>query len=72
MIGKAEIELGKAIIKENLQAEIDASPIDQERSKAMLTLMMEGGWDQRASGKAIIVHPDESCPSDQERTKYVH
>ncbi len=54
MIGKDEIGLGKDIINENLQAEIDASPINRERSKAMLSLMMDGGWYQRASGHAYI------------------
>jgi hypothetical protein len=51
MIGKAQIGLRKTIIKENLQAKIDIIPINREQSKAMLTLMMDGGWDQHASGK---------------------
>jgi hypothetical protein len=42
-IGKAQIALGKKIIKENLQKEISLSPIDQELNKAKVTLMMDGG-----------------------------
>jgi hypothetical protein len=51
-IGKAKIALGKKIIKDNLQKEILLSPMDLELSKAKVTLMMDGGWDQQASGKA--------------------
>jgi hypothetical protein len=52
-IGKAQIALGKKIIKENLQEEISLSPMDLELNKAKVTLMMDGGWDQRASGRAF-------------------
>ena len=52
VIGKAQISLGKTIIRSNLQKEIALSPMDLELNKAKLTLMMDGGWDQRASGKA--------------------
>jgi hypothetical protein len=52
-IGKAQIALGKKIIKENLQEEILLSPMDLELKKAKVTLMMDGGWDQRASGRAF-------------------
>jgi hypothetical protein len=53
MIGKAqEIGLGKTIISANLQKEISLSPMDLELNKAKVTLMMDGRWDQRASGKA--------------------
>jgi hypothetical protein len=52
-IGNAQIALGKNIIKENLQEEIALSPMDLERNKAKVTLMMDGGWDQQASGRAF-------------------
>jgi hypothetical protein len=52
-IGKAQIALGKKIIKENLQEEISLSPMDLELNKAKMTLMMDGGWNQRASGRAF-------------------
>jgi hypothetical protein len=52
MIGKVQIRLGKEIINSNLQKEIALSPMDLELNKAKLTLMMDGGWDQRASGKS--------------------
>ena len=52
MIGKAEILLGKEIIRRNLENEIALSPIDPVLNKAKVTLLMDGGWDQRASGKA--------------------
>jgi hypothetical protein len=52
-IGKAQIALGKKIIKENLQEEISLSPMDLELNKAKVTLMMDGGWDQQASGRAF-------------------
>jgi hypothetical protein len=52
-IGKAQIALGKKIIKENLQEEISLSPMDLELNKAKVTLMLDGGWDQRASGRAF-------------------
>ena len=44
--------MGKKIMEENLQAEIAASPVDTSINKGKVTLMMDGGWDQRASGKA--------------------
>jgi hypothetical protein len=47
-IGKAQIALGKKITNENLQKEISLSPMDLELNKAKVTLMMDGGWDQRA------------------------
>jgi hypothetical protein len=52
MIGKAQIRLGKRIIRSNLQKEIALSPMDLELNKAKVTLMMDGGWDQPASRKA--------------------
>jgi hypothetical protein len=52
-IGKARIALGKKIIKENLQEEISLSSMDLELNKAKVALMMDGGWDQRASGRAF-------------------
>lgn len=52
MIGKSEIHLDKKIINQNLQNEIAVSPMDLTLKKAKVTLMMDGGWDQRASGKA--------------------
>jgi hypothetical protein len=62
-IGKAQIALGKKIIKENLQEEILLSPMDLELNKAKVTLMMDGGWDQRASAGSSTVCQDEWCPS---------
>jgi hypothetical protein len=52
MIGKTQIRLGKLIISSNLQKEIALSPMDLELNKAKITLMMDGGWDQCASGRA--------------------
>jgi hypothetical protein len=52
MIGKAQIGLGKKIINVSLQKETSLSPMDLELNKAKATLIMDGGWDQRASGKA--------------------
>jgi hypothetical protein len=52
LIGKFQIWLGKNIIVENLKNEIALSPMNNELKKAKLTLLMDGGWDQRASGKA--------------------
>jgi hypothetical protein len=37
---------------QNLQNEIAVSPMDLTLNRAKLTLMMDGGWDQPASGKA--------------------
>jgi hypothetical protein len=51
-LGKAIILLGERIMKKNLENEIAESPWDYVLEKAKLTLMMDGGWDQRASGKA--------------------
>jgi hypothetical protein len=51
-IGKAIILLGEIIIKKNLENEIAESPRDSVLKKAKLTLMTDGGGDQRASGKA--------------------
>jgi hypothetical protein len=52
LIATAQISLGKRIIEENLKKEIALSPMNKELQQAKLTLMMDGGWDQRASGKA--------------------
>ncbi len=52
LIGKFQIALGKKIVAKNLRDEIALSPMNNELQKAKLTLMMDGGWDQRASGKA--------------------
>jgi hypothetical protein len=57
MIGKAQIRLGKTIISLNLQKEIALSPMDLELNKAKLTLVMDGGCDQRASGKSYNSSP---------------
>jgi hypothetical protein len=51
-LGKAIILLGERIMKKNLENEIAESPWDYVLEEAKLTLMMDGGWDQRASGKA--------------------
>jgi hypothetical protein len=53
LMGKYQIALGKRIIAQNLRYEIALSPMNNELQKAKLTLMMDGGWDQRASGKGI-------------------
>jgi hypothetical protein len=52
LLGKAQIRLGKEILEQNLRDEIALSPIDPALDRAQVTLMMDGGWDQRASGKA--------------------
>jgi hypothetical protein len=51
-LGKAIILLGERIMKNNLENGIAESPWDTVLKKAKLTFMMDGGWDQRASGKA--------------------
>ena len=51
-IGKVQIALGKRILKENVDNENAISPVDPVLNKAKGTLMMDGGWDQHASGKA--------------------
>jgi hypothetical protein len=51
-MGKYQIALGKRINEQNLRDEIALSPMNDDSQKANLTLMMDGGWDQRASGKA--------------------
>jgi hypothetical protein len=51
-LGKAIILLGKRILKKNLENKIAVSPWDTVLEKAKLTFMMDGGWDQGASGKA--------------------
>ena len=52
LIGKFQIALGKKIVAKNLRDEIALSPMNDDLQKAQLTLLMDGGWDQRASGKA--------------------
>ena len=52
MIGRAQILLGKTNIKANLQNEIAVCPIDPVLNKVKITLMMDGGWEQCAPGKA--------------------
>ena len=49
---KISSESRKKIVLENLKNEIALSPMNNDLKKAKLTLMMDGGWDQRASGKA--------------------
>jgi hypothetical protein len=51
-IAKAIILHRERIMKHNLEYEIAVSPWNTVLDKAKLTLMMDGGWDQRASGKA--------------------
>jgi hypothetical protein len=51
-LGKAIILLGERIMKKNLENEISESQWDTVLEKAKLIFMMDGGWDQRASGKA--------------------
>jgi hypothetical protein len=55
LLGKFQIWLGQNIIVENQKNEIALSPMNDELKKAKLTLMMDGGWDQRASGKAYNI-----------------
>ena len=52
LIGKQQILLGENILKQNLQEEISLSPLNTTLNRSQLTLMMDGGWDQWASGKA--------------------
>jgi hypothetical protein len=52
MIAIAQIALGKIILRENLLEEIAASPWNDTIKRFMLALLMDGGWDQRASGNA--------------------
>jgi hypothetical protein len=72
LLGKFQIWLGKNIIAENLKNEIALSPMNDELKKAKLTLMMDGGWDQRASGKASTVPLDVTCLSELGQTKWWH
>ena len=52
LIAKFQIRLGKKLLNDNLQEEIRLSPMNEKLHRHMLALMMDGGWDQRASGKA--------------------
>ena len=52
LIGKAQIRLAKKIMSDNLQEEARLSPMNTEVNRKKVTLCMDGGWDQRASGKA--------------------
>jgi hypothetical protein len=52
LIAQSQICLERQIIAGNLEKEIALSPMNEELQQAKLTLMMDGGWDQRASGKA--------------------
>jgi hypothetical protein len=52
LIGKVQIRLGEKIFKQNLQEEISLSLMNTKLNRAKVTLMMDGGWDQRTSGKA--------------------
>jgi hypothetical protein len=52
LIGKREILLGETIIEQNLQDEIAVSEWDTILNKAKVTVCLDAGWDQRASGKA--------------------
>ena len=53
IIGMAQIRLGKRIIAENLEEEISLSPMDLALNRAKVVTGMDGGWDQRASGKSF-------------------
>ncbi len=52
LIGKAQICLAKKIMSDNLQKEERLSPMNTEVNRKKVTLCMDGGRDQRASGKA--------------------
>jgi hypothetical protein len=52
LIGKAQILLGDKIMKNNLQDEVALSLMNTTINWAKVTLMIDGGWDQRVSGKA--------------------
>jgi hypothetical protein len=70
LVSRAQILFGARILKENFQNEIAVSPMDTTLNKAMLTLMMDGGWDQRTSGKAYN-SPSGRVASIGGRTKKV-
>jgi hypothetical protein len=73
LLGKFQIWLGKNIIAENLKNEIALSPMNDELKKAKLTLMMDGGWDQRASAVRRTTMPlDVTCLSELRQTKWWH
>jgi hypothetical protein len=57
LIEKAQILLGDKIMRQNLQDEIALSPMNTTINQAEVTLMMDGGWNKRASGKAYIIVP---------------
>ncbi len=52
LIGKRQISLGETIIEQNLQDEIAVSEWDTVLKKAKVTMGVDAGWDQRASGTA--------------------
>jgi hypothetical protein len=52
LIGIAQIRLGKKIIAKNLEDEIAVSPMNHTINRRGVALNMDGGWDQRASGKS--------------------
>jgi hypothetical protein len=60
MIGKAEICL---FFNQNLKNEIAVSPMDLTLNKAKVTLMIDGGWDQKCkaynslSGRVVSIGP---------------
>ena len=52
LIGKTQIVLAKKIMDDNLQEEARLSPMNTDINRKKVVLCMDGGWDQRASGKA--------------------
>jgi hypothetical protein len=62
IIGKAQIRLGHKIISKKLEEEVALSELDAVLNHAKVTLLMDGGWDQRASGnKPTVVCPEGTC-----------
>jgi hypothetical protein len=51
LIGKAHLRLGKKIIDQNLQDKVKVSPMEPMLNCVKVTLIMDGGWDQHASGR---------------------
>jgi hypothetical protein len=72
LLGKFQIWLGKKIIAENLKNGIALSPKNDKLKKAKLTLMMDGGWDQRASGKAYNSSSGRHVSVGARTNKVVH
>jgi hypothetical protein len=54
-MSQVEELIAKFQIADNPKNEIALSPMNEDLQKAKLTIMMDRGWDERASGKAYSI-----------------